>query len=348
MPSLVEISGRPLVDGFREVFGRRSNVLLRTRSQIRDELAASVVTGLSRRPRALESRFLYDERGSELYESITRQPEYYLTRTEAALLRRHAGAIRDTTGPVTIIELGSGSAVKTQVLLGAYVEGGAAARYVPVDVSDAALVQAAADIEQHHPTVSVVSVHGTFETAIKLLGCVSPVMGVFLGSSIANLDEDEERRFWARAAGEMKPGGFFLLGVDLVKAKQRLDAAYDDAAGVTAAFTKNLFVRMNRELGAGLDVEAIAHEAEYVPERERVEIHARFRKAQTLHVRPLKRRFRLSAGERVLVEISRKYRVETLTPRLEAAGFGVRQVFTDPAKDFALLLLQRSFREPER
>jgi L-histidine N-alpha-methyltransferase len=165
---------------------------------------------------------------------------------------------------------------------------------------------------------------------------------VFLGSSIGNFSEAEERRFWKAVAREMPAGSFFLLGVDLVKDPELLNAAYNDAAGVTAAFTRNLFVRMNRELGSGLDTRAIRHQARYVPERQRVEIHARFERAQTLSVQPLRRRFRIADGEPVLLEISRKYQLPELTERLAGHGFTVRRIFTDERDWFALVLLQRS------
>ncbi len=211
-----------------------------------------------------------------------------------------------------------------------------------MDVSESALKRAAREVARRHARVKVVSVHGTYEMAMRLLGSASPAMAVFLGSSIGNFREDEEDAFWARMSDEMLPGDFFLLGVDLVKDEGQLHAAYNDAAGVTEAFTKNLFVRMNRELGSRLDIEGIEHEARYVSERQQVEIYARFRKKQTLHVEPLGRRFDIREGERILVEVSRKYRIEEVGHRPASYGFHVRRVFTDDRNWFALLLLQRS------
>ncbi len=341
---LAEISaGSRYVDGFQDAVGMHTNVFIRTswRSAPVAEFASSVVSGLSKEPRELECRYLYDTRGSELYERITEQPEYYPARTEATILAGSAGEIRQITGPVTILELGSGSSCKTHSLLEPYLERNEEQCYVPVDVSESALKQATREMARRHERVQVVSVHGTYEMAMRLLGSASPAMAVFLGSSIGNFKEDEEDAFWSRMSDEMLPGDFFLLGVDLVKDERLLHAAYNDSAGVTAAFTKNLFVRMNRELGSGLDIEEIEHQARYVSDRRQVEIHARFLKNQTLHVEPLGRSFDIRKQERILVEVSRKYRIEEVGRRLASYGFRVRRVFTDDRNWFALMLLQR-------
>jgi len=341
---LAEISaGEGLLAGFDSAVEMDRSVLIRTswRSGATLELARSVAKGLARRPRRLEYRFLYDARGSALFDEITEQPEYYLTRTEASILRRFSHEIRAETGPVTLLELGSGSSDKTHHLIEAYLARDEEQCYVPVDVSEAALRQAAAEVDRRHAGVQVVSVHGTYEMALRLLGRASPVLAVFLGSSIGNFSEAEEERFWKTVSRELPEGSFFLLGVDLVKDPELLNAAYNDAAGVTAAFTRNLFERMNRELGSDLDTTAIRHQARYVPERHQVEIHACFEKAQTLAVSPLRRRFRIAAGEQVLLEVSRKYQLPPMTDRLAGHGLTVRRVFTDDRGFFALLLLRR-------
>jgi len=306
------------------------------------EFAESVAAGLATRPRRLDYRFLYDARGSELFERITELPEYYPTRTEASILERCARQVRETTGPVTLLELGSGSSVKTNHLLAAYLDRDDEQFYVPVDVSESALKQATNDLDDRHDGVRVVSVHGTYDMATRLFECASPMMAVFLGSSIGNFRADEERSFLKRVAESMARGDWFLLGVDLVKDKRIIDAAYNDASGITEEFIKNLFVRMNRELGTALDVSAIRHEARYVAERERVEVHTRFTEPQIVDIQPLGRRFRIWKDERVLVEISRKYSVDRLRPYLASLGFKTRRVFTDERDWFAVLLLQRA------
>ena len=342
---LAEIhAGSQYVVGFQDAVGMHTNVFIRTtwRSEPVTEFASSVASGLSKTPKELECRFLYDARGSELYERITEQPEYYPARTEASILAKYADEIRQITGPVTILELGSGSSCKTHYLLEPYLERNKGQCYVPVDVSESALRQAAREMARRYERVQVVSILGTYEMAMRLLGSASPAMAVFLGSSIGNFKEDEEDAFWSRMSEEMLPGDFFLLGVDLVKDESLLHAAYNDAAGVTEAFTRNLFVRMNRELCSRLDMDAIEHEARYVSKRQQVEIYARFRKRQTLHVEPLGQSFDIRERESILVEVSRKYRIEQDDRRLGSYGFRIRRVFTDDRNWFALLLLQRS------
>jgi L-histidine N-alpha-methyltransferase len=306
------------------------------------EFARAVVEGLSAEPRQLPCRYLYDTRGSQLFERITEQPEYYPTRTEAQILERCAKYIADATGKVTLFELGAGSARKTGHLLAAYRKLYGDVSYVPVDVSASALREAAEWVSTEHPSTRVVAINSTYERSFPLLEAAAPAMGVFLGSTVGNFFPHEFERFWRSVADSLPVGSYFLLGVDLVKSKAVLDAAYDDAAGVTAEFTKNLFVRMNRELETGLDLEHIDHVARYQPEREQVEIHARFTTSQKLRIGPLAYEFSIRAGEEVLVEISRKFRLETLLPELAQLGFATRASCLDDPRRFAVLLLQRT------
>jgi L-histidine N-alpha-methyltransferase len=305
------------------------------------EFAEAVALGLSDTPRWIPSRFLYDARGSQLFEAICDLPEYYLTRTEAGILRREARRFRELTGPVTLVELGSGSSVKTDHLLRAYAESGAAVQYVPVDVSASILRIAAERIEETFPSVNVDGVHGEYERAFPLLDGYAPVMLLFLGSTIGNFNHAESLAFWRRVARAMPAGSWVLLGADLVKEPRVLEAAYNDAAGVTASFTRNLFARMNAELGAGLDLDEIAHEAVWNHEWQRIEIGARFRRAQTLHVAPLGRRFAMAAGDLVLTEISRKFVLDNLRAYLDCFGFETVHVATDDRGWFGVLLLRR-------
>jgi L-histidine N-alpha-methyltransferase len=305
------------------------------------EFAEAVALGLSDTPRWIPSRFLYDARGSQLFEAICDLPEYYLTRAEAGILEREARRFRDLTGPVALVELGSGSSVKTDHLLRAYAEGGEPVRYVPVDVSASILRMAAERIEETFPSVNVEGVHGEYEHALPLLDGYAPVMLLFLGSTIGNLNHAESLAFWRRVAHAMPAGSWVLLGADLVKEREVLEAAYNDAAGVTAAFTRNLFARMNAELGAGLDLGGIAHEAVWNPAWQRIEIGARFRRAQTLQVAPLGRRFPIAAGDLVLTEISRKFVLGNLRAYLDCFGFETVHAATDEAGWFGVLLLRR-------
>lgn len=335
-----------LAAGFHAVLAGDRNMVLR--STHGDEwgldFARSVADGMKQMPRRLDCRFLYDAQGSELYEQITRQPEYYLTRTEAAILSRCAERIRAITGPVSLLELGSGSSVKTDHLLSAWLERDPAVFYIPVDVSENALLQANYVITEHHPRARVIGIHGTYDEALHLFAAASPVMGIFLGSSLGNFDEAGEENFLRALSEQMEPGDYFLLGVDLVKEAALLEAAYNDAAGVTAAFTRNLFARMNREFGARLDLSTIRHLARWQPERRRIEMHAAFAKSQTIRIQPLGMNFRIEAGEEILVEICRKFDLDDFLPRLGPIGFDTVEVFTDERRWFALLLLQKTGR----
>lgn len=305
------------------------------------DFARSVIVGLSDRPRWLPCRFLYDERGSRLFECICETPEYYLTRTEAAILEASAASIRDLTGPVTLVELGSGNARKTGYLLAAYADSSPATQYVPVDVSETALRQATRAVAGHHPSVRVRGIHGRYEDALPLLRKLSPAMLLFLGSTIGNLNQTESADFWTKVARDLSPGDFVLLGVDLVKDVRVLDAAYNDAAGYSAEFTRNVFARINRELSADVDLATITHVAHYNDEWRRIEIYARFEADQTIHIRPLDRTVRIGAGERIMTEISRKFVLEDLEEYLTCFGLEVRRAFTDERRWYAILLLQR-------
>lgn len=304
--------------------------------------ARDVVLGLSDAPRWLPCRYLYDARGSALFEEITRQPEYYLTRTEAAILAEAAPAIREITGPVTVIELGSGSSAKTGLILDAYAGAGEAVGYVAVDVSPTALAEGAARLAARYPGIEVQGIAGTYEAAFPLFAEYSPCLVLFLGSTIGNFNTNESLRFWHLVSRRLRTGDYFLLGVDLVKERELLDAAYNDAAGVTAAFTRNLFARINRELGAAVDLGAIEHVARYNERWQRVEIFARVSSAQRIRVAPLDVTLEVGAGEEIMIEISRKFVVSELRRYLACFGLRTEAVFLDQRRWFAELLLVKA------
>jgi L-histidine N-alpha-methyltransferase len=308
----------------------------------RREFAMAVMVGLSDHPRWLPCRFLYDERGSRLFDAITETPEYYPTRTESGILAASAGKIRDRTGPVTIVELGAGNSAKTGHLLAAYATAGTPVRYVPVDVSESALRAGTESLLAANPLVRITAVNGTYDRAFPMLRELGPAMLVFLGSTVGNFNQTEAALFWTNVASHLSIGDFVLLGVDLVKDGRLIDAAYNDAAGHSAEFTRNIFHRMNRELGAGLDLGQIDHLASYNAEWQRVEIHARFRTEQVVRLEPLATSVRVRAGERIMTEISRKFVLDELEQYLTAFGFTLRRVFTDERRWFAVLLLQNS------
>jgi L-histidine N-alpha-methyltransferase len=306
------------------------------------EFAKAVVIGLSDRPRWLPCRFLYDERGSRLFELITETPEYYLTRTETGILAGAADEVRTLTGPRTLVELGSGASVKTRYLLSAYADVRHTMEYVPVDVSDSALHAAKRALAQSHPTVRVRVVHGTYDAVFPMLPRLSPLLLVFLGSTIGNFNQTEALVFWTQVSRYLRRGDFVLVGVDLVKDASILNAAYNDMAGYSAAFTTNLFARMNRVLGSGVDVSTIRHRAVYNAPWQRIEISAEFEADQTIAVRPLERSFDIAAGESVMTEISRKFVLADFEEYLRTFGLEVRRTFTDARGWYGVLLLERA------
>jgi L-histidine N-alpha-methyltransferase len=326
-----------------EALAGPTNTLLRWAPEADGALAfaRSVAEGLACTPPRLECRYLYDARGSALYGRICEQPEYYLTRTEDAILARHAAELPEQTGPVTLVELGSGDSAKTDRLLSAYLAQGALLGYVPVDVSEHALQGVLERLGRALPGARIAAVHGSYAQGLAALRAVARPLVVFLGSTIGNLFDDERRAFWLALRRALPPRGFVLLGVDLVKDARLLEAAYDDAAGVTRAFTLNLFARMNRELGAGLELDALRFDASWSAALGRIEIHVELSRGQRLRLGPLGHAIELRQGERILVEISRKFELGGLREELARAGFRVPCVWTDPRDWFATLLLQR-------
>lgn len=332
----------------QEIFNRNmvdsdSSYLLQTgcREEAVLDFAGSVSDGLHRHPRQLDCRYLYDANGSALFEDICRQPEYYQTRTERSILAANADNIRAVTGPVLLFELGAGCACKTGCLLDAYVHGDGRLTYAPVDVSESALRQAGVNINGKWPDVQVLGIHGTYQDAFPLFTMNDRAMVIFLGSTIGNFDDDQADEFWRSVSIHMKQDDYFLLGVDLVKDIALLEAAYNDAAGVTEAFTKNLFRRMNRELGSEIHLDHVEHVARYCEELKRIEIFARFHRQQPVRIKPLCREFIIRQGEEILVEISRKFELSELPGYFRQYGFSVEQTYTDPNDWFGLLLLRK-------
>ncbi|HEY3308447.1 MAG TPA: L-histidine N(alpha)-methyltransferase [Desulfuromonadaceae bacterium] len=342
MDNCVMMHDKPL-ETFREALADPGTTILQAK-RVKDpvfDFACSTASALRSLPRQTESRFLYDARGSELFELITKQPEYYLTSIEAELLEENAKQIREATGAVTLVELGSGSSVKTDYLLRAWLAQDLEVRYIPVDVSKSALQTARRSITATHPAVQLIGINSSYQDAFPLLRETSPVMALFLGSSIGNFAPDDMFNFLRDLSAALLPGDFFLLGVDLVKEPGLIHAAYNDAAGISAEFTRNLFVRMNRELGSGIDLSSVGHVATYNPKKEQMEIFARFGSRQTVEISPLKERYIIDSGELVNTEISRKFRLHRLIPQLERFNFDTEKVFIDEREWFALILMRR-------
>lgn len=305
-----------------------------------DAFARSVIRGLSSHPRRLDCSYLYDARGSALFEAITRLPEYYLTRAETRLLERHAGEIRIAAGVPVLAELGAGSALKTRLLLAAWLEQGPA-RYVPVDISAEHLAASSTELRRLFPTLQVNEIAGSYAQALPRLKPHSPLCLLFLGSSIGNFDPDESASLLGAIADNLSAGDHLLVGVDLVKDPATIERAYDDSAGVTAQFTRNLFVRMNRELGTDIDPESIDHVAYFNRDLARIEIYARFRRPTVVCLPRYGCRFHLARGEMVLTEISRKFDAAGRSLAPERHGFRPVAEYLDPLDHYGLLLWQR-------
>lgn len=307
---------------------------------IQDEFATEVLGGLSRQPRSIPCRFLYDARGSELFEQITELDEYYPTRTEIGLLKRHAGDIAALAGPgAAIVEFGSGSSRKTEILIAALPD---LAAYVAIDISPAALAEAADRLRARFRGLNVMTVTGDFNVPLDLPGSITGArkLGFFPGSTIGNLDKDEAVAFLQNAAQLLGRDSALLMGVDLKKSESILVPAYNDREGVTAAFNLNLLTRINRELDGSFDPDKFAHEAVYNPDAGRMEIYITSREDQDVTV--LGKSFAFARGERIHTENSHKYAVSEITSMAEAAGWAHARAWVDDDELFSLNLLTRA------
>jgi L-histidine Nalpha-methyltransferase len=301
-------------------------------------LRADALAGLTAAPKTLPPRWFYDQRGSELFDEITRLPEYYPTRTERAILAARAPEIAAATGAEMLVELGSGTSDKTRLLLTALRQAGALRRFVPFDVDPSVLRQAAAALTAEYPGLAVEAVVGDFTRHLGELPHGGRRLVAFLGSTIGNLEPGPRAAFLAELAATLRPGDSFLLGTDLVKDPVRLVQAYDDAAGVTAAFNKNVLTVLDRELEADFDLDAFDHVALWDAEQEWIEMRLRSLTDQVVHVPALDLDVRFAAGEEMRTEVSAKFRPERVEAELAAAGLRMTQWWTDPDGDFGVSL----------
>ena len=304
----------------------------------REALAADVRAGLTATPKTLPPKWLYDDAGSDLFEQITRLEEYYPTRREREILVAHAADIAAATRASTLVELGSGSSEKTRLLLDALDAARTLERYVPVDVSDSALIAAAEALIEDYPGLDVHAVVADFEAHLDLLPADPSRLVVFLGGTIGNFEPAPRARFLQAVADTLRPGDAFLLGTDLVKDAGRLVRAYDDAAGVTAAFDRNVLYVVNRELGGDFDPEAFEHLAVWDADEEWIEMRLRSLREQTVHVKALDLEVAFAEGEQMRTEVSAKFTRERVERELAAAGLRPAAWWTDRAGDFALSL----------
>ena len=301
-------------------------------------LREDVRRGLTSAPKELPPKWFYDERGSELFEEITRLPEYYLTDCERVILAEHAYDVATLTAANTLVEPGSGSSEKTRLLLDAMVSAGHLRRFVPFDVSEQALREAAAAIAEEYPGIEVHGVVGDFEHHLVWLPEGKRRLFAFLGSSIGNLTGEQRAGFLTALHGLLGPGEALLLGADLVKDPAQLERAYNDSQGVTAAFNRNVLSVVNRELGGNFHPERCTHVARWNPEQEWVEMFLRSDVDQRVSVSALDLEVEFAAGEEMRTEISDKFRPSGLRAELDTAGFDLARWWEDPAGAFALSL----------
>jgi L-histidine Nalpha-methyltransferase len=301
-------------------------------------LRRDVRNGLAQTPKSLPPKWFYDSVGSDLFDQITRLPEYYPTRAEAQILRTRAADIAAASGADTLVELGSGTSEKTRILLDALHGAGSLRRFIPFDVDASVLESAGTAIGAEYPGIEIDAVCGDFEEHLGKIPHVGRRLVVFLGSTIGNLTSGPRSEFLAALSDSLQPGDALLLGTDLVKDVDRLVQAYDDAAGVTAKFNKNVLAVVNRELAADFDLEAFDHVARWNPAEERIEMWLRASTPQRVRIGDLDMNVDFAAGEEMLTEVSCKFRSEGIADELAAVGLRRVEWWTDEAGDFGLSL----------
>jgi L-histidine Nalpha-methyltransferase len=318
--------------------GWRADILVAP-GTLRAGLARDVRGGLARRPKTLPSKYFYDAAGSALFERITRLPEYYLTRAEHALLESHAGEVMARVAPHEIVELGAGSPAKARRLLAAVQGGGSVRRYVPVDIDLASITASARDLEREAPDLEVYGIAGDFERHLDRLPAPrGRRLVAFLGSTLGNLDPGPRTALLGEIRRLLGGEDRFLLGVDLVKDRRVLEAAYNDREGVTAEFNRNLLRVVNRGLAADFQPEAFRHHACFNADASRIEMHLVPRRRQTVHVRDLGLTVEIGPDETVWTESSHKFTRDSVQTMLAGTGLALDGWYTDGAGTFALAL----------
>lgn len=295
--------------------------------------------GLTSVPKTLPPRCFYDAKGSRLFEEICGLPEYYLTRAEFEILRAHADeAAEQFQEPAALVELGSGSSVKTRLLIEAFLRQHGALRYVPIDISSSALEESSAALRQEYPRLEIQPVTGEYAVGFQQLAAETdrPKLILFLGSNIGNMNPQEAQAFLRRMRGCMSSRDRALVGIDLRKSRAVLEAAYDDAAGVTAQFNMNLLERINRELGGNFNLDMFAHRAFYNAAEGRVEMHLVSLQAQRVQIEAAGIEVGFEAGETIHTENSYKFTLEQIDALAEASGFAVEARRFDSGRRFSL------------
>ncbi len=304
-------------------------------------MAEEIREGLTARPRRLPSKYFYDDRGSRLFEEITALPEYYLTRTEERLLAAVAAEVVARVRPTELVELGSGAGRKIRLLLAALARAGLLERCLLLDINEHVVADSARALAADFPGLEVRGVVGDFTGDLDLPGRGGGRLAAFFASTIGNLHPDEVPPFLSRVAEHLAPGDAFLVGVDLVKDVARLEAAYDDAAGVTAEFNRNILRVLNDRLGADFDPEAFEHVARYDRDHAWIEMRLRSSKLQRVRIPAARLDLAFEAGEEIRTEISCKYTRASFEALLPGTGLALDRWYTDPENLFALALLGR-------
>ena len=302
-----------------------------------------VVWGLTQNPKSLPAKYFYDDLGSDLFEQICELPEYYPTRTEAEILSEYAPEIAQVTGHSELVELGSGSSTKTRLLLNAYQALESPFRYVPIDVSGGILEASAKQLTKEYADLEVRGLVGTYEQALRHLPPTTlPSRTImFLGSSLGNFTPEECDRFFEDIHIALREQDYFLLGVDLQKPRHILEAAYNDAQGVTAEFNLNMLAHLNWRFGGNFDLNLFTHEAIYNEAESQIEMYLHCQKSHPVRLEKLDLTVEFAAGESILTEISRKFDFAHKQEYLESRGLKLVNAWTDPNQWFGLLLCQK-------
>ncbi len=299
--------------------------------------ASDVLAGLTANEKYIPSKYFYDARGSRLFELICRLPEYYLTRTELVLLRRFAGALMEGFQNGDLVELGSGANWKIRILLEAINSSSRSTiRYVPVDVSEPAILSATSELMSLYPDLTVAPVVADFTRDLHRIPSGRKKLVLFFGSTIGNLDEDEAKRFFRSLSECLGPEDRFLLGLDMIKPVEILEAAYNDRQNITAEFNKNILLVLNEELSANFEVADFEHVAFFNNEKERVEMHLRAKRRVTVTLRSVGKSIVIKRGETIRTEICRKFKRESVETITEEAGLRVSRWFSDPRNWFSI------------
>jgi L-histidine N-alpha-methyltransferase len=311
-----------------------------------DTTAQELRDALTRLPRTLPTRWLYDDRGSELFTQITGVPEYYQTETERQILADHSSTIAELTEATTVVELGSGTSDKTRTLLDAFTAHGLIQRFVPLDISEQTVLDAAEMLRLRHPGIEIDPVVGDFTRHLHRLAEIpsdGPRLVMFLGGTIGNFYVEERRAFMGALADVLAPGDWVMMGVDQIKPIDRLIAAYDDNQGITEAFIRNALSHINDTYDGDLDVGNFGYVPFWDGRLERIDMRLRAEEPMRARLNGLDLDLDLGAGEEIRVEISSKFRPSRIASELADAGFGAGElVFTDEANDFAIVLARRS------